>query len=822
MGYRRIILKSDNEVSIKALKDSIKAAAKTELSLEEGKTGDKPSTGSVESAVKETKRQCRAMKSALEEKLGKSIPDRHAIWTFPKFGIGRAVGKTVQLCDIAPAYGNYEPDVPEIQRQSAGAKKAVKKGVKMVETPCVTNTYGTIRAAFARPTNDKLHSFSFDRKTCYLENVSDILSAEMRPVMRLILEATALFYGLLEASWIQTPRSFDQEFSARNFVLHWATVTGKNCGIHVGTENDELAGSPDLLQVVVDDYGRLTQIGVSSAPGEKAKETTGFSPVLALQSVWEFLEEATRPRLTFEGSRQPEKLIEFLIWANMEVPREEHRFLTDPDTPGVEKLVISACRPEANICPPHNITNADICCNDKRGLEPMNLMYVKGWSRSLAALTVLVCMWDCPEFKQEWNSSHKVMAGVQVGPKEAAAAFHLLKCIDDDIVLSIMQDTVPPIDLERVALFRSAIKKFEKQVSPAFKADLQALKVYSEKQQQDANRQAGSLRCFYPQQAYNCNQGGLDLQYLTQRFQRGQKDVEKFMAESHKYECVGQFSDVHANLLDWQSKESSNSNSPYNEWGRASFDLQLANLRQQDGDHLNWHFCAYSTQEDGGLEAQAKLMHGQIYRDWWDNSEGAGPKTRARSSEKTSLPTLPAALADSLGDSSMDLKRKIEEFNQTCCLFSGQGQSPTVRLLARAPAFGNAKLELVACKDYTLYLLNTSDSDTLHVPAGELCGFGAGSFAEVTPGVARNNKDHSIPWLLDGDTQLLIYTDGDTKRILCLAQIACACGTIASIGEANEAKAAAPGCPYAPTFDSSADQVSQQVSPYRLLRQLCA
>ena len=52
--------------------------------------------------------------------------------------------------------------------------------------------------------------------------------------MRLILEATALFYGLLEASWIQTPRSFDQEFSARNFVLHWATVTGKNCGIHVG------------------------------------------------------------------------------------------------------------------------------------------------------------------------------------------------------------------------------------------------------------------------------------------------------------------------------------------------------------------------------------------------------------------------------------------------------------------------------------------------------------------------------------------------------------------------------------------------------------
>ena len=82
MGYKRIVLKSDNEVSIKALKDSVKVAAKVELSLEEGKTGDKPSTGSVESAVKEAKRQCRAMKSALEEKLGKSIPDRNAIWTW--------------------------------------------------------------------------------------------------------------------------------------------------------------------------------------------------------------------------------------------------------------------------------------------------------------------------------------------------------------------------------------------------------------------------------------------------------------------------------------------------------------------------------------------------------------------------------------------------------------------------------------------------------------------------------------------------------------------------------------------------------------------
>ena len=81
-GYQRAILKSDNENSIKALKSSVKAASKVELVLEEGKTGDKPSVGSVESAVKETKRQCRAMKSSLEEKWQMAIPDRHPVWTW--------------------------------------------------------------------------------------------------------------------------------------------------------------------------------------------------------------------------------------------------------------------------------------------------------------------------------------------------------------------------------------------------------------------------------------------------------------------------------------------------------------------------------------------------------------------------------------------------------------------------------------------------------------------------------------------------------------------------------------------------------------------
>eukprot|EP00435_Cladocopium_sp_Y103_P036193 s510_g9.t1 len=81
-GYKRIILKSDNEPAIKALKSKVQQAATCEVVLEEGKTGDKPSTGSVEVSVRETKRQCRAMKSALLEKMDIEIPDRHPIWTW--------------------------------------------------------------------------------------------------------------------------------------------------------------------------------------------------------------------------------------------------------------------------------------------------------------------------------------------------------------------------------------------------------------------------------------------------------------------------------------------------------------------------------------------------------------------------------------------------------------------------------------------------------------------------------------------------------------------------------------------------------------------
>ena len=83
-GYRRVILKMDNEPSIKALKAlAIKAMDGVEAIPEESKTGDSRANGRAEVSVRETKREVRALVSDLETRIGKSnLPDSHPILTW--------------------------------------------------------------------------------------------------------------------------------------------------------------------------------------------------------------------------------------------------------------------------------------------------------------------------------------------------------------------------------------------------------------------------------------------------------------------------------------------------------------------------------------------------------------------------------------------------------------------------------------------------------------------------------------------------------------------------------------------------------------------
>ena len=96
-GYQRLILKSDNENSIKALKEKVKAEVQgIEVILNEGPTGDKQANGLAEVAVRETKRQSRALFSELEERMGKIEAyhplllwlSRHATFCLSRFKIG--------------------------------------------------------------------------------------------------------------------------------------------------------------------------------------------------------------------------------------------------------------------------------------------------------------------------------------------------------------------------------------------------------------------------------------------------------------------------------------------------------------------------------------------------------------------------------------------------------------------------------------------------------------------------------------------------------------------------------------------------------------
>ena len=78
-GYRKILLKSDNEASLKALKELAKQSMQgVEVLSEESKTGDSRANGRVEASVKETKREVRALLSDLRSRIKKEkLHDNH-------------------------------------------------------------------------------------------------------------------------------------------------------------------------------------------------------------------------------------------------------------------------------------------------------------------------------------------------------------------------------------------------------------------------------------------------------------------------------------------------------------------------------------------------------------------------------------------------------------------------------------------------------------------------------------------------------------------------------------------------------------------------
>ena len=79
LGYTRIIVKSDGEPAIKSLKEEVKKHTQIEIVPEESPTYESKSQGKCERANQKVQEQFRAMKDALEARIGARLKEGHAL-----------------------------------------------------------------------------------------------------------------------------------------------------------------------------------------------------------------------------------------------------------------------------------------------------------------------------------------------------------------------------------------------------------------------------------------------------------------------------------------------------------------------------------------------------------------------------------------------------------------------------------------------------------------------------------------------------------------------------------------------------------------------
>ena len=78
------------------------------------------------------------------------------------------------------------------------------------------------------------------------------------------------------------------------------------------------------------------------------------------------------------------------------------RFLTDADTPGVEKLAVCSLEKVRRMRTSERLWNIDSTWIEaEKGLAPpMAVFNVKGWSRSLAAVAIMMCAYEKEDFRK--------------------------------------------------------------------------------------------------------------------------------------------------------------------------------------------------------------------------------------------------------------------------------------------------------------------------------------------------------------------------------------------------------------------------------------
>ena len=79
LGYKKVIMKSDNEPAIPALKEAVRRESDVEIVMEEVPVADHQAKGLVENAVKNVQGQFRVIKDALESRDGRRVDGEHPV-----------------------------------------------------------------------------------------------------------------------------------------------------------------------------------------------------------------------------------------------------------------------------------------------------------------------------------------------------------------------------------------------------------------------------------------------------------------------------------------------------------------------------------------------------------------------------------------------------------------------------------------------------------------------------------------------------------------------------------------------------------------------
>ncbi len=79
LGHKKIIMKSDNEPAILALKEDVRRESDVEIVMEEVPVGDHEANGLAENAVKNVQGQFRVIKDALESGHGRRVDGEHPV-----------------------------------------------------------------------------------------------------------------------------------------------------------------------------------------------------------------------------------------------------------------------------------------------------------------------------------------------------------------------------------------------------------------------------------------------------------------------------------------------------------------------------------------------------------------------------------------------------------------------------------------------------------------------------------------------------------------------------------------------------------------------